>query len=373
MPESLRAESVPAESLPDEAYRVALASLDIAPNRLRALVSEHGARNSWRRICDGLDAVGAIAHRHASLLDVGAFWRRHHASGIGVSAFASASYPAALTADIEPPVVLFHRGDLDVLSGPRVAIVGTRRCTQYGRDVAAELGERLSAAGVAVVSGLALGIDAAAHLGARRAGTPPVGVVACGLDIVYPRRNRGLWADVAQHGVLLSEVALGVAPQAWRFPARNRIIAALADVIVVVESHDKGGSLSTVAAAMQRDRTVLAVPGPVTSPASAGTNRLLADGCAPACGIDDVLVALGLSPGRSRQSRERRVPPDAGGRAVLDALGWQPSTLEQLALRTGLALGPLAVALEALQRDRWVARRGGWYERVGREQAAPRA
>jgi DNA processing protein len=300
---------------------------------------------------------------------VGAFWRRHHLAGVGISGRGGAAFPAALGEDLDPPAVLFHRGDLDALGGPRVAVVGTRRCTRYGRDVAVELGEGLSAAGVAVVSGLALGIDAAAHVGARRAATPPIGVVGSGLDVVYPRANAALWADLAAHGVLLSEVPLGSPPVAWRFPARNRIIAALADVVVVVESHERGGSLSTVAEALRRDRPVLAVPGPIRSPASAGTNRLIAEGCAPVCGVDDVLVALGLSPGRRRPASERRPPPGAPGQAVLEAFGWQPATLEQLAVRTGLGVGPLAVALESLQRDRWVEARSGWYERVGRDRS----
>jgi DNA processing protein len=250
-----------------------------------------------------------------------------------------------------------------------VAVVGTRRCTRYGREVAAELGEGLAAAGVAVVSGLALGIDAAAHVGALRGGAPPIAVVGCGLDVVYPRANRGLWQQVAATGVVLGEWPLGVAPVAWRFPARNRLIAALADVVVVVESHDRGGSLSTVAEAARRDRPVMAVPGPVRSPASAGANRLLADGCAPVCGLDDVLVALGLSPGRRRPARERRPAPDADGAVVLDALGWQAASLEQLAVRTGLRIGALVVALERLRVLGWIDARDGWFERIGRERA----
>jgi DNA processing protein len=221
-----------------------------------------------------------------------------------------------------------------------------------------------------VVSGLALGIDAAAHVGALRGGAPPIAVVGSGLDVVYPRGNRTLWAQVASAGVMLTEAPLGAAPVAWRFPARNRLIAALADVVVVVESHERGGSLSTVAEAARRDRPVMAVPGPIRSPASAGTNRLLADGCAPVCGLDDVLVALGLSAGRDRAARERRPEPDADGAVVLDALGWHAASLEQLAMRCGLDVGRLVVALERLRLTGWVDDRGGWFERIGRERAS---
>jgi DNA processing protein len=350
-------------------YVVALASLDLGPNRLRRLLDEHEAEGAWRRVLDGRVEVAADVRRRAAGIDVAALWERHVAGGVGVCRRGGPSYPGVFDDDPEPPAVLFHRGDLDALAGPRVAIVGTRRCTRYGRDIALELGEGLAAAGVSVVSGLALGIDAAAHLGAVGAGAPPIAVVGSGLDVVYPRANRALWASVATAGVVLSEAALGAPPTAWRFPARNRLIAALADVVVVVESHERGGSLSTVAEAARRDRQVLAVPGSIRSAASAGTNRLLADGCAPALGVDDVLVALGLSPGRRRPATERRVRPDPEGVAVLDAVGWQPANLEQLALRTGLGIGPLVLALERLRAAGWVEGRDGWFERIGRERA----
>jgi DNA processing protein len=314
--------------------------------------------------------VAEDVRRRAQRTDVASVWQHHVDAGIGICRQGGSSYPEVFDDDPEPPAVLFHRGDLDVLSGPRVAIVGTRRCTRYGRDVAFELGEGLATAGVSIVSGLALGIDAAAHHGALAGGAPPIGVVGSGLDVVYPRANATLWQRVTEAGVMVSEVALGGAPLAWRFPARNRLIAALADVVVVIESHERGGSLSTVTEAVRRDRPVLAVPGPVRSPASAGTNRLLADGCAPACGIDDVLVALGLSPGRRRRAAERRPTPDADGALILDALGWQPASLDQLALRTSLPITALVTSLERLRRDRWIEGREGWFERVGRDRHA---
>lgn len=353
----------------DDRHLVALAALDLGPNRVRNLVAEHGAAGAWHEIASG----GGTAGRRAAALDVDALWQRHVTAGIGVSAPGRASFPSAFDDDPEPPPVLFHRGDLDVLSGPRVAIVGTRRCTRYGRDVALELGEALGAAGVSVVSGLALGIDAAAHQGALRTEAPPVAVVGSGLDVVYPRANRALWSAVEAAGLVLSETPLGGAPVAWRFPARNRLIAALADVVVVVESHDHGGSLSTVAEAARRDRPVMAVPGPIRSRASAGCNRLLADGCAPVCDVDDVLVALGFSPGRRRRAGERRPAPAPDARIVLDEMGWQPTTLDQLALRTGQPVVQLAVALEQLRAHGWIAVNGGWFERIGRDRSGSAA
>jgi DNA processing protein len=292
---------------------------------------------------------------------------RYREAGIGVAVRESAGFPAALAHDIEAPVVVFHKGTLDCIAGTRVGVVGTRSCTRYGKDVAFELGRQLSRAGVGVVSGLATGIDAAAHRGAMDGIGPPIAVVGSGLDVVYPRANRRLWDDVVERGVVLSEAPLGAPPQAWRFPARNRIIAALSDVLVVVESHEHGGSLITVKEQTKRQRPTMAVPGPILSPASKGTNTLISEGCAPVLDIDDVLVAVGMSVPRRRTARETRPAPDDVGQSVLDAVGWQPATFDQLILRTELSVGALAVALDDLVRQRWLDQRGTWYERVSRD------
>ncbi len=183
--------------------------------------------------------------------------------------------------------------------------------------------------------------------------------------MIYPRRNGPLWREVARRGLIWSEYPLGSAASGWHFPARNRLIAALSDVVVVVESHATGGALRTVDEALRRDRTVMAVPGPVRSPASAGTNQLLADGPQTTVARDatDVLVALGLAAGSRRTTVERRVRPRPGDQSVLDAMGWQPVTLDHLLLRTGVTLADLAGSLLRLESEGWVAQRGGWFER----------
>ena len=294
---------------------------------------------------------------------------RHREAGVAILLRTDPAYPAALAEDVLPPPVLFAQGDLAALDGPSVAIIGTRRCTGAGAAVARALGRDLAAAGVAVVSGLALGIDGAAHRGVLDAGEGPgrpVGVIACGHDVPYPTRHASLWASVAERGVLLGEVPLGTRPATWRFPQRNRIIAALADVVVVVESHVAGGSLLTVREAIVRGVDVMAVPGSVRNPAAAGTNQLIAEGCHPVRDAEDVLMALGLSAGRREARRDRRPPPDAEGRAVLDAFDWEPATLEHLALRTGRRVPELALALHHLEAGGWVTAQGPWYERVER-------
>jgi DNA processing protein len=354
----------------------------MGPARLLTLLRAWEPEEAWARVlsrrvmtdADVAEAcrpdpagVAALWWKAASSSDPEALGAAHRAAGVAIDVIGLPGYPAALAEDHQPPAVLFTRGSLAILDAPRVAIVGTRRCTRYGHDVAHRLGRELAAAGVVVVSGLAKGIDGAAHEGALSSGgAPPFGVVGSGHDVVYPAVHRSLWRRVAEAGALVSEAPLGSRPEPWRFPARNRIIAALAQAVVVVESHAGGGSMHTVEAANDRARAILAVPGPVVSPASVGTNRLIREGCAPALDADDVLVALGLdAPVPQRATAVARPSPEGTAAAVLDALGWAPATLDQLLGRTGLRPGPAAVALAEPEAEGWVSATGGWWERTG--------
>lgn len=370
------------DGLPSVAWWVALAGLPgMGPARLRALWETASGREAWRTVAAGrahlIPEVGQLLGRTAEetsrrwaraggRLDVGERWREH--AELSVSVLGGAAHPARLADDVEPPVVLFASGTREALLGPTVAIVGTRRCTRPGAELAHELGLVCARSGIRVVSGLAVGIDSAAHRGALAAGAdaaPPVAVVGSGLDVVYPARSRTLWAEVAARGVVLSEYPLGTEPARWRFPARNRLVAALADVVVVVESPRSGGSMYTVDEALRRDRKVLAVPGSVRSAASSGTNWLLSQGATVACGPEDVLDALGLADAGADDGTllDPRPRPSGDGRRVLRAIGWEPATLDTLSRRTGLGLGSLAVALDTLEADRWIDRDGGRLER----------
>ena len=355
---------VPAPTCAEWAYGAALAGLPyMAWDRLAALLGDGPPSAAWRRVAAG-GAGGAWA-RAAAGVSVSVVEAAHRRAGVAVLLAGDTAYPPALAADHEAPPVLFVQGEIGVLGGPLVGIVGTRRATGYGRDVARQFGRELAAAGVGVVSGLALGIDGAAHEGAvAAAAAPPVAVVGSGLDVTYPRRHAGLWRQVAAAGVLLSEAPLGARPEPWRFPARNRLIAALAQVLVVVESHAAGGSMHTVKAAAERGVTVMAVPGPVRSPASSGTNRLLADGCPPACDPGDVLVALSLETAGWPMKPDLRPPPEGEESAVLDLLGWEAVSVDALLAATDLAPGRVAVALNRLEAAGWARGRGGWWERV---------
>jgi DNA processing protein len=274
----------------------------MTPVRLAKLLDGFHPSLAWKAVQAGAHPADPRRRftgpsRTTDLKEVGERYRR---AGVKILLSDMADYPSMLFGDPGAPAVLFALGDPAVLEAKAsVAIVGTRSATHYGRQVASELARDLAIEGVVVVSGLARGIDGAAHAGALRAGggdsAPPIAVVGTGLDVVYPPSNRELWAQVAERGVILSESALGTKPHPGVFPARNRIIAALSDVVVVVESHRGGGSLYTAEAAARRSIPVCAVPGSVRSRASDGTNALLVDGCAPVRDATDVLVALSLA------------------------------------------------------------------------------
>ncbi len=361
--------------LPEAAWLTALLSLPkMGPRRLDALIDQEGsARSSWDRI--RADSGLRLANTSSDILagwreaaghyDVVDRWVAMQQLGIRAATPTDANFPERLLLDPHRPRLIFQRGTLP--SGPTVGIVGTRTCTAYGQRCAFELGRALVEAGISVVSGLALGIDAAAHQGAL-AGSPDesdsdgtvVGVVGSGLDVVYPKRNERLWETVGSVGALLSETPPGIKPAAWRFPARNRIIAGLSDAIVVIESHERGGSLLTVDEAQLRDVPVGAIPGPITSSSAAGTNRLLADGATPILEVDDIFSMIGFTPPTAVRTQDAETLASD----LLDAMGWTPVVFEQLCQRVTLPAAQLAAEIEQLCLRGFLQRKGPWIERV---------
>lgn len=351
---------------------LALAGLPrVGPARLNALLTGSTPTEAVERILAGRCQLAGVAADQIATwrvrlreVDGQALIRACEAESVRLTMPSDDDWPSRFDNDPEPPAVLFSKGTLPVLSGPTVGVVGTRRCTRYGRDIAYELGRVLAGAAVAVVSGLALGIDAAAHAGVLAGQGVPVGVVAGGLDVVYPPANRGLWQACASDGLLLSEVPLGTSTGRWGFPARNRIIAALSDIVVVVESGPTGGSMYTVDEALRRDRPVFAVPGPIRSSASLGTNRLLADGALPMCEPLDVVEALGLAqpaptpkPVTSRRARDAE-------EALIEHIGWERMNLDDLVGRTGRDAAAVALDVERLISAGLLVRSGPWIERA---------
>ncbi len=278
--------------------------------------------------------------------------------GIKALTPADESYPDRLTEMPDPPPALFVDGALP--QGPTVAIVGSRKASPTGLAVARSLGRALGERGVCVVSGLALGVDAASHQGALDGGGPTAGVLGCGIDVVYPRSNRKLFERVRGNGALISEYYLGEPPLAWRFPARNRIIAGLGDVLVVVEAAEKSGALITARHSLDAGCDVWAVPGPPGVPECRGSNRLLADGAGVLWDIPEFVEAIAPEQieGRRSSEAELRIPeelPENEARA-LAGVGFESTPVDVVAERSGLAVQKLLSALALLELKGYVAR-----------------
>jgi DNA processing protein len=378
----------------------------MTPVRLAKVTDGFTPVTAWKALRAGTHPADARRRFAAAAraTDVGEVAGSYLAADVSILLPGSTAYPSMLVGDPGAPAVLFARGDPTVLEHrARVAVVGTRSATPYGRQVASELAADLAGEGVIIVSGLARGIDAAAHAGVVRAlddtTAPPVGVVGTGLDEIYPASSRALWEEVAARGAVLSESPLGTRPRPGVFPARNRIIAALSDVVVVVESHLRGGSLYTAEAAARRGIPVCAVPGSVRSASSSGTNALLVDGCIPVRDATDVLVAVSLAcaggsgpmcsagaalrgdpetgpevgprehrsveplpaTGRRRRSVATGVVLTSSERRVLEALDDIPTAFETILLRTDLSIAAAAEACDRLVQQGSVAYGPGWW------------
>ncbi len=300
----------------------------------------------------------SLALRWRDVVDPDAIARQLTRRGTRVWREGTVDYPIRDELSDRPPVLLAEGAEPQVLRRPRVAVVGTRAATPHGLADARELGAFLAGAGVTVVSGMAIGIDGAVHEGALGAGGAAVGVVATGLDVEYPRRHVALYDRVRHAGLVLGETGFGVRPAAPRFPVRNRIIAALADVVVVVEATVRGGARITAQYGLDYGRLVMAVPGSRRNAAAGGTNELIADGAHPLVDWSDVLLALGMTPG-ARRGSEARPAPGADGTALLRALGGEAATPDQLAGRTGMTPERVALAIVELERAGWTERAHG--------------
>jgi DNA processing protein len=267
--------------------------------------------------------------------------------------------------DAKMPRVLLGEGDRpDAFAAPRIAIVGTRAATPMGIADAREIAAFCARSGITVVSGLAIGIDGAAHAGALDAGGLTIGVVATGLDVVYPRRHERLYEQVREQGLIVGENGYGTQPLPWRFPIRNRIIAALADAVVVVEATTSGGARITANDAARFGRDVYALPGSRRNPAAAGCNALLLDGAKPLLDPSDVLFALGEGGTREGGWSAPPAPVDADQRAVLRALAGEPAAIDEIERRVPFPAGRLGAALRALELGGRVERkRGLWWPR----------
>ena len=296
---------------------------------------------------------------------------RHH-----VVPFTDPRYPALLGATERHPMALYVAGSLDALNEPQLAIVGSRNPTPQGRDTAHELSEYLAARGLAITSGLAVGVDSAAHRGALAAQGITLAVLGSGVDVIYPRSNRSLSVEIRQQGALISGFPLGTPPRRENFPQRNCIIAALSLGTLVVEAARSSGSLITARQAASYGREVFAIPGSIHSPLSRGCHELIRQGAKLTETAHDILSELNFSAffeGRSRAAADRNlaVPLELGmdkdHKILLDALGFDPADLDVLVVRTGFKPEAVSSMMLILELEGHVqAAPGGRYSRVVR-------
>jgi len=278
------------------------------------------------------------------------------------------AYPSELLQTADPPLLLYLHGQSEVLRQPRrLAMVGSRNPTPQGEDNARRFAHALAEAGVCIVSGLALGIDAAAHEGALDAGGLTIAVVGTGLDRVYPGRHLALARRITEHGLLISEYPLGTPPLAANFPKRNRIISALSQGTLVVEAALESGSLVTARLAAEQGREVFAIPGSIHAPQSRGCHALIRQGAKLVESAQDILEELRLAPPEPA-APDDRAPACADSRAdddpLLQALGWEPRGLDALQARCGLDTATLQARLLELELDGRLTRLpGGLYQR----------
>ena len=282
-----------------------------------------------------------------------------------VLALGDAAYPRALANIPDPPLLLYIKGRIDLLARPALAIVGSRNATLQGQANAAAFAGALSGAGVCVVSGLALGIDAAAHEGALRGAGSTIAVVGTGADLCYPARNRALAERIANEGCIVSEYALGTPPNSGNFPRRNRIISGLSCGVLVVEAAARSGSLITARVAAEQGREVFALPGSIHAPLARGCHQLIRDGARLVEGVHEILEAMQVSPLAAAPSASTPLPSETDCTDLLQQLGDAPIDVDDLLERLNSTIGELSMGLLALEMAGMIERLpGGKVQRV---------
>ncbi len=317
----------------------------IGPVRLRALLDAFGSvRAAWEASPEALQDVGldrrTLGHfiQAREALDLRQLEAAVERAKVRVYTWDDPAYPAALRDLVDSPPVLFVRGELRDQDDWALAVVGTRKPTTYGREVAHQFATELAQQGITVVSGLARGIDAIAHRAALDAGGRTIAVLGCGVDRIYPAEHQRLAQDIVAQGALVSDYPLGMPPEAANFPARNRIISGLSRGVLVVEAGATSGALITAEFAAQQGRDVFAVPGSIFSPASIGTNRLLREGAQLATCVADILEALHLESVSEQSEARASIPTSLTEVALLNYLTREPTHIDELARASGIPI-----------------------------------
>jgi DNA processing protein len=334
--------------------------------RLRALLSTFGlptevlkaTRSQLSRVVPEALAAGILERSSASEVEKALRWAAQPEHK--VLTLADTDYPKQLLEIADPPALLYVAGNAKLLSSPALAVVGSRNATPQGLNNAQSFARAFSEAGLVIVSGLAIGVDSAAHRGGLEGRGSTIAVLGTGIDIVYPRRNEALAGEILLRGALVSEFPLGTPPSAGNFPRRNRLISGLARGCLVVEAALDSGSLITARLAAEQGREVLAIPGSIHSPLSRGCHALIKQGAKLVESAQDVLEELGAA-----VVPETRSPQPSSGHDLLDKMGFDPCDIDGLIARSGLTAEIVSSILLRLELEGKVAGLpGGLYQRV---------
>ena len=344
--------------------------------RFRALLNAFGnAQSAWEASPAALREAGlnekvttnVVKLRAQISLDL--IWEKLQAGNIQVLTWEDEAYPHRLKEIDQPPPVLYQRGSLLPEDEWAVAIVGTRRVTAYGRQVAEELASVLARNGVTVVSGLARGVDAIAHQAAVNAGGRTIAVMGTGVDKIYPPEHSRLAEQIQQQGALVSDYAPGTPPDGVNFPPRNRIISGLSLAVVIVEAGLTSGALITAAFAAEQGREVFAIPGNINAPQSQGTNRLILDGAIPLLNPQQVLEALNLTMVTEHRAARKVLPTDPIEKQVYQVLSAEPLHVDEIRMRTDIPIEQVSATLALMELKGIVRQVGGMNYVAVHEQA----
>lgn len=335
--------------------------LELPPVKAKRLLDEFGSPEAIRE-ASAADLKASGAELQASSMErlitardeTNVAWEVNRLSEMGAVAvpITSPAYPASLRAIHDPPILLFVLGELKPDDRFAVGIVGSRRATHYGKSIAGRIARDLADRGVVIVSGLAYGVDTEAHKGALKAGRT-IAVLGSGLDVIYPAQNRALAMEIAENGALVSEAPLGAQPDAWRFPARNRIISGLSLGVICVEVPAASGALHTATFALEQGKSVMAVPGDAANGKNTGCHRLLKDGACLVETYEDVLLELGVPvhalPAAPAETLPLPVDLSDDEARLMEALTLQPAQMEDLITQCALTAPAASSALMMLE------------------------
>ena len=324
---------------------------DVGEARLRYLIKRSGSPTDVFKTParDLSEIVGdSIARniKEAEKINVEPHLRVMEKLDVKLVTFNDPQYPENLKDIADLPPMLYVRGELLESDAQSIAIIGSRRATTYGKFIAEQFAYELAEQGLTIVSGMARGIDSAAHRGALKAGGRTIAVFGCGIDRIYPPENRGLMHEIIQHGAVISEFPLFTKPLAGNFPARNRLISGLSKAVLVVEARSRSGVFSTVEWALDQGREVFAVPGNITSEASKGANRLILDGAKPVMSSRDILDFLGIE---AKCKRKEEIKLQGDEAKVFDNLTYEPQHIDKLQEVLGIPVARLSGILLSLE------------------------